>query len=46
MAVSKRNAAFVSHVQLGQYIQPSAHRKTVTGLLTPGNVALWNVEKK
>ena len=45
-AVSKRNAEFVTHVQLGQYIQPSAHRKSVTGLLTPGNVALWNVEKK
>ena len=46
VAVSKRNAEFVSHIQLGQYIQPSAHRKTVTGVLTPGNVALWNVEKK
>jgi peptide/nickel transport system substrate-binding protein len=45
-AVQMRAAEFVTHVNLGQYIQTSAFRKNVTGVLSPGNVALWNIEKK
>jgi peptide/nickel transport system substrate-binding protein len=45
-AVQVRAAEYVTHVNLGQYIQMSAFRKTVTGVLHPGNVALWNIEKK
>ncbi|MDX2204742.1 MAG: ABC transporter substrate-binding protein [Hyphomicrobiaceae bacterium] len=45
-AVQVRAAEYVTHVNLGQYIQTSAFRKTVTGVLHPGNVALWNIEKK
>ncbi len=45
-AVHKRAGEFITHIHLGQYIAPTVHAKTVTGLLTPGNVALWNVEKK
>jgi peptide/nickel transport system substrate-binding protein len=44
--VQLRVAEFVTHIQLGQYIQPSAHRKNVTGVLSPGNAAFWNIEKR
>jgi peptide/nickel transport system substrate-binding protein len=34
-----------SHVHLGQYNNPAAHRKTVSGLLGAGAQVYWNVTK-
>jgi peptide/nickel transport system substrate-binding protein len=45
-AVQRRVAEYPTHIQLGQYLQPTAYRTSVTGLLAAGNLALWNVEKK
>ena len=45
-AVSVRASEYLTHVHLGQYLQPSAFRKNVTGLLVASNVAFWNIEKK
>jgi peptide/nickel transport system substrate-binding protein len=36
----------VPHLYFGQWIQPTAHRKTVTGWLhEPEMIPFWNVEK-
>jgi peptide/nickel transport system substrate-binding protein len=45
-AVSLRAAEYPTHVFLGQYVQPSAFRKNISGVLVATNVALWNIEKK
>jgi peptide/nickel transport system substrate-binding protein len=45
-AVSVRASEYLTHIHLGQYLQPSAFRKNVTGLLVASNVAFWNIEKK
>lgn len=45
-AVQRRVAEYPTHIQLGQYLQPTAHRTNVVGLLAAGNLALWNVEKR
>lgn len=45
-AVQKRAYEMVMFVPLGQYQQPSAHRKNISGLLATPAYALWNVEKK
>jgi peptide/nickel transport system substrate-binding protein len=45
-AVSLRAAEYPTHVVLGQYVQPSAFRKNISGVLVATNVALWNIEKK
>jgi peptide/nickel transport system substrate-binding protein len=45
-AVELREAEYLTHVQLGQYVQPVAIRKGVTGLLVGASVAFWNIEVK
>ncbi|QCK88570.1 ABC transporter substrate-binding protein [Phreatobacter aquaticus] len=45
-AVQRRVAEYPTHIQLGQYLQPTAYRTSITGLLAAGNLALWNLEKK
>jgi peptide/nickel transport system substrate-binding protein len=45
-AVSQRAAEYPTHVILGQYLQPSAFRKNIEGVLVATNVVFWNVEKK
>jgi peptide/nickel transport system substrate-binding protein len=45
-AVSLRAAEYPTHVFLGQYLQPSAFRKNISGVLVATNVVLWNIEKK
>ena len=45
-AVSARAAEYPTHVFLGQYLQPSAFRKNISGVLVATNVVLWNIEKK
>jgi peptide/nickel transport system substrate-binding protein len=45
-AVSLRAFAYQTHVPLGQYLQPSAFRNNVTGVLVASNVVFWNIEKK
>ena len=45
-AVSLRASEYLTHVALGQYLQPSAFSKKLTGVLVATNVALWNIEKK
>ena len=44
--VSLRAAEYPTHIVLGQYTQPSAFRKNISGVLVATNVALWNIEKK
>ena len=44
--VSQRAAEYPTHVVLGQYLQPSAFRKNIEGVLVATNVVFWNVEKK
>jgi peptide/nickel transport system substrate-binding protein len=44
--VSERAAASPTHVVLGQYLQPSAYRKNLSGVLVATNVVLYNIEKK
>jgi peptide/nickel transport system substrate-binding protein len=44
--VSQRAAEYPTHVPLGQYLQPSAFRKNIDGVLVATNVVFWNVEKK
>ncbi len=37
---------FVPHVWLGQWVQPTARRKNLTGLLpVPGVIPFWNAAK-
>jgi peptide/nickel transport system substrate-binding protein len=45
-AVAVRAAEYPTHIVLGQYTQPSAFRKNISGVLVATNVALWNIEKK
>jgi len=45
-AVSVRASEYPTHVVLGQYLQPSAFRKNIAGVLVASNVAFWNIEKK
>jgi peptide/nickel transport system substrate-binding protein len=45
-AVSVRASEYPTHVPLGQYLQPSAFRSNITGVLVASNVAFWNIEKK
>ena len=45
-AVQVRERAVVTHVWLGQWYQPIAARKSVTGILTAPVPVFWNVEKK
>lgn len=44
-AVQKRAYEMVMFVPLGQYQQPTAHRKNVSGMLATPAYALWNIEK-
>ena len=44
--VAQRAAEYPTHVVLGQYLQPSAFRKNVTGVIVATNVVFWNIEKK
>ena len=37
---------YPTHLQLGQYTQPVAYRKGVTGILAAASIAFWNVEVK
>jgi peptide/nickel transport system substrate-binding protein len=43
-AVQLRAAEYPTHIPLGQYVQPVAMRKNVSGLLTGPSIALWNIE--
>jgi peptide/nickel transport system substrate-binding protein len=45
-AVQLREAAYPTHIQLGQYVQPIALRKGVTGLLAGASIVFWNIEVK
>jgi peptide/nickel transport system substrate-binding protein len=45
-SVSLRAAESPTHIHLGQYTQPSAFRKNITGVLVASNVCFWNIEKK
>ncbi len=45
-AVSVRASDYVTHIHLGQYLQPTAYRTNLTGLLVASNLVLWNVSKK
>ncbi len=45
-AVQRRVAEYPTHIQLGQYLQPTAHRTNLVGVLAAGNLALWNLEKR
>ena len=42
--VAQRAAEYPTHIPLGQYVQPVAMRKNVTGLLTGPSIAYWNIE--
>jgi peptide/nickel transport system substrate-binding protein len=43
---SLRMVEYPTHVHLGQYTQPSAYRKNITGVFAASNIAFWNIEKK
>ena len=45
-AVQVREREVVTHIWLGQWYQPIAARKSVTGILTAPVPVFWNVEKK
>jgi peptide/nickel transport system substrate-binding protein len=45
-AVQLRQAEAPTHIHLGQYTQPTAYRKTVSGVLTAASGVMWNIEKK
>jgi len=45
-AVQLRAVDYPTHVQLGQYVQPVAMRRNVSGLLTGASIAFWNIEVK
>jgi peptide/nickel transport system substrate-binding protein len=45
-AVAVRASEYPTHIHLGQYLQPTAYRKSLTGLLVASNLVLWNVAKK
>lgn len=46
VATQVRMSEYPTHIHLGQYMQPSAYRKNITGVFPASNVALWNIEKK
>ena len=41
-----RAAEYPTHIHLGQYLQPSAYRKGVFGVLPATNPVFWNIAKK
>jgi peptide/nickel transport system substrate-binding protein len=43
--VQVREAEVVTHIQLGQWYQPIAARKNITGILTSPAPVFWNVSK-
>jgi peptide/nickel transport system substrate-binding protein len=45
-AVSERAFAYPTHIPLGQYLQPSAFRSNIRGVLVASNVVFWNIEKR
>jgi peptide/nickel transport system substrate-binding protein len=45
-AVQLREVEYPTHIQLGQYVQPVAFRKSVSGILASPSIAFWNVEVK
>jgi peptide/nickel transport system substrate-binding protein len=45
-AVQLREVEYPTHLQLGQYVQPIAFRKGVSGILAGPSIAFWNVEVK
>jgi peptide/nickel transport system substrate-binding protein len=45
-AVQKRNTEWTTHVHLGQWYQPGASRKNVSGYPTAPAPVFWNVEKQ
>ena len=45
-AVQLREVEYPTHIQLGQYVQPVAFRKGVSGILASPSIAFWNVEVK
>jgi peptide/nickel transport system substrate-binding protein len=45
-AAQLREVEYPTHLQLGQYTQPVAYRKGVTGILGAPSIAFWNIEVK
>ena len=45
-AVSERAFAYPTHIHLGQYLQPSAFRNNLRGVLAASNVVFWNLDKR
>jgi peptide/nickel transport system substrate-binding protein len=45
-SVQVRVSEYPTHIHLGQYLQPTAYRKNLSGLLVGSNLVLWNVSKK
>ena len=45
-AVQLREVEYPTHLQLGQYTQPVAYRKNVSGILAGPSIVFWNVEVK
>ena len=45
-AVQLRAVEYPTHIHLGQYVQPVAYRKSVTGILRSPSIAFWNIEVK
>jgi peptide/nickel transport system substrate-binding protein len=45
-AVQLREIEYPTHLQLGQYTQPIAYRKNVSGILAGPSIAFWNIEVK
>jgi len=43
-SVQLREVEYPTHLQLGQYTQPVAYRKGVTGILSGPSIAFWNIE--
>lgn len=46
IAVQKRAYEMVTYIPLGQYNQPFAYRKNVSGFVTSPATVFWNVDKK
>jgi peptide/nickel transport system substrate-binding protein len=44
--LQKRWVEYPTHIHLGQWINMSYHRKSVSGLIPAGVPVLWNVDKK
>jgi peptide/nickel transport system substrate-binding protein len=45
-AVQLRNLEFVTHINLGQWYQPFAIRKSISGFTISPVTTFWNIEKK